>query len=130
ASVGGAHDAIAAATPDREALVFCVRRLTWAAVAERSRRLANYLHDAGLGCHVERDQLQPWESGQDHLAIYGYNGNEYLESMLGAFKARAAPFNVNYRYGPDELTAVLADGRARGIVYHSTFAPTVAAVRD
>jgi acyl-CoA synthetase (AMP-forming)/AMP-acid ligase II len=123
------HDAIAAATPDREALVFGDRRLTWAAVAERSRRLANYLHGAGLGCHLERDQLPPWESGQDHLAIYGYNGNEYLESMLGAFKSRVAPFNVNYRYGPEELTAVLADGRARGIVYHSTFAPTVAAVR-
>jgi fatty-acyl-CoA synthase len=50
--------------------------------------------------------------------------------MLGAFKARVAPFNVNYRYGPEELAAVLADGQARGIVYHSAFAPTVAAVRE
>jgi acyl-CoA synthetase (AMP-forming)/AMP-acid ligase II len=128
-NVGVAHDAIAAATPDREALVFGDRRLTWAEVAERSRRLANHLHGAGLGCHVERAELAPWESGQDHLAICCYNGNEYLESMLGAFKARVAPFNVNYRYGADELTAVLADGQARGIVYHSAFAATVAAVR-
>jgi len=128
-NVGVAHEAIAAATPDREALVFGDLRLTWAEVAERSRRLANHLHDAGFGCHVERSELAPWESGQDHLAIYCYNGNEYLEAMLGAFKARVAPFNVNYRYGAEELTAVLADGRARGIVYHSAFAPTVDVVR-
>jgi fatty-acyl-CoA synthase len=128
-NVGVAHEAIAAATPDREALVFGTLRLTWAQVAERSRRLANHLHAAGLGCHVERADLAPWESGQDHLAICCYNGNEYLESMLGAFKARVAPFNVNYRYGPRELTAVLADGQARAIVYHSAFAPNVAAVR-
>ena len=127
--MGAVHEAIAAATPDREALVFGDLRLTWADVAERSRRLANHLHGAGLGCHTERSELAPWESGQDHLAIYCYNGNQYLESMLGAFKARVAPFNVNYRYGPDELAAVLADGEARGIVYHSAFAPTVAAVR-
>ena len=127
--MGVAHDAIAAATPDREALVFGDCRLTWAQIAERSRRLANHLNAAGLGCHTERFDLEPWESGQDHLAIACYNGNEYLEAMLGAFKARVAPFNVNYRYGPDELAALLADGQARGIVYHSAFAPMVAAVR-
>jgi fatty-acyl-CoA synthase len=128
-NVGVVHDAIAAATPGREALVFGDLRLTWRQVAERSRRLANHLHRAGFGCHVERRDLAPWESGQDHLAIYCYNGNEYLEAMLGAFKSRVAPVNVNYRYGADELTAVLADGQARGIVYHSAFAPTVAAIR-
>ncbi len=129
-NVGVVHEALAAATPDREALVFGDQRFTWSHVAERSRRLANHLHDAGLGCHIERADLEPWESGQDHLAIYCYNGNEYLESMLGAFKARVAPFNVNYRYGPDELRAVLLDGRASALVFHSTFAPVVAAVRQ
>jgi fatty-acyl-CoA synthase len=128
-NVGEAHEAIAAATPDRLALVFGERRLTWSEITDRTRRLANHLHDAGLGCHVERDALPPWESGQDHLAIYCHNGNEYLEAMLGAFKARVAPFNVNYRYGPDELRSILLDGRARGLIFHSSFAPAVAAVR-
>ena len=31
------------------------------------------------------------ECGQDHLACYLHNGNEYLESMLGAYKARRGP---------------------------------------
>jgi len=106
------------------------RRLTWGQVAERTRRLANVLHAAGLGCHVERDRLARWESGQDHLGIYLHNGNEYLESMLGAFKARVAPFNVNYRYVADELRYLLTDARAGALVFHSAFAPTLASVLD
>ena len=102
-TVAAVHEAISASRPDEECLVFRDRRLTWAAVTERTRRLANFLLDAGLGCHVERAQLANHESGQDHLGIYLHNGNEYLESMLGAFKARVAPFNVNYRYVADEL---------------------------
>jgi acyl-CoA synthetase (AMP-forming)/AMP-acid ligase II len=129
-NVGDVHDALAAAFPDREALVFRDRRFTWAQTADRTRRLGNHLHARGLGCHRERDQLEPWESGQDHLGIYCYNGNEYLEAMLGAFKARVAPFNVNYRYRADELQCLLLDARAAGLVYHSTFAPAVASIRD
>ncbi len=44
--------------------------------------------------------------------MYLHNGNEYLESMLGAFKARVAPFNVNYRYVAEELRYLLNDSRA------------------
>ena len=122
------HEAIAAARPDDECLVFRDRRFTWAHTTERTRRLANVLHDQGLGCHRERDQLQGHESGQDHLAIYLHNGNEYLECMLGAFKARVAPFNVNYRYVAEELTYLLTDSAATAVVFHSQFAPTLAEV--
>ena len=123
------HDAVAAAVPDRECVVWGDRRLTYAQVAERSRRLANFLRSRGLGCHVERDQLRGHESGQDHLGIYLYNGNEYLETMLGAYKARVAPFNVNYRYVEEELRYLLADSKARAVVYHSAFAPMLDKVR-
>src|SRR5439155_23795522 len=93
------HEAIAEAIPDRECIVFRDRRLTWRDVTERTRRLANVLAGAGLGARPEgRNGLQGHESHEDHLAIYCYNGNEYLESMLGAFKARVGPINVNYRY--------------------------------
>jgi 3-oxocholest-4-en-26-oate---CoA ligase len=129
-NVGDVHDALAAAFPEREALVFRDRRFTWAQTAERTRRLANHLHARGLGCHLERSELEPWASGQDHLGVYCHNGNEYLEAMLGAFKARVAPFNVNYRYRADELQCLLVDACAAGLVYHSTFAPAVGAIRD
>ena len=122
------HEAIAASRPDAECLVFRDRRLTWADVTERTRRLANYLIAAGLGVHTERSQLAGHESGQDHLAVYLHNGNEYLEAMLGSFKARVAPFNVNYRYVAEELRYLLDDSRAAAIVVHSQFAPTLAEV--
>ena len=69
---------IADAIPDREALVFRDRRLTYADLRNRSRRLANHLIGAGLGCHTERSELAGDESGQDHLALYLHNGNEYM----------------------------------------------------
>jgi 3-oxocholest-4-en-26-oate---CoA ligase len=127
-SVADVHEAIAASRPDAECLVFRDRRFTWAEVTERTRRLANYLIGAGLGAHIERSQLAGHESGQDHLAVYLHNGNEYLESMLGAFKARVAPFNVNYRYVAEELRYLLNDSRAAAVVVHSQFAPTLAEV--
>lgn len=127
-TVGEVHEAIAASRPDEPCLVVRDRVLTWAEVTERTRRFANALVDRGLGVHRERDELQPWESGQDHLAIYLHNGNEYLEAMLGAFKARVAPFNVNYRYSAEELRYLLRDARATAVVFHSTFAPALAAV--
>jgi len=129
-SVAELHEAIAATRPDDICLVFRDHRFTWAQVTERTRRLANHLLSQGLGCHTERSELQGHESGQDHLAIYLHNGNEYLECMLGSFKARVAPFNVNYRYVAEELLYLLTDSNAAAVVIHSQFAPTLAEVRD
>jgi acyl-CoA synthetase (AMP-forming)/AMP-acid ligase II len=122
-------EAVADAVPEREAIVWGDLRITYGRLVERSRRLANHLHGNGFRVHRERSELEGWESGQDHLALYLHNGNEYLEGMLGAYRARVAPFNVNYRYVAEELRYLLTDSRARGIVFHSTFAPTLAEVR-
>ncbi len=131
------HEAIAAAVPDRECLLFGPRRFTWADIHDRTRRLAAVLRAHGLGCHRERGAagasgrpLENWESGQDHIALYMYNGNEYLEGMLGAYKARCAPFNVNYRYVDEELLYLLDNADARAVIYHASFAPTLARLRD
>jgi fatty-acyl-CoA synthase len=121
-------EAIAATRPDAECLVFGDRRFTWRDINERTRRLANYLLGRGLGCHVERSDLQGHESGQDHLAIYLHNGNEYLEAMLGSLKARVGSLNVNYRYVAEELQYLLADSNAKAVVVHSQFAPVLAEV--
>ena len=127
-ALGTINEAIADAIPDNEAIVSPTRRLTWRDLQLRSRRVANLMHAAGLGCHRERHELQAWESGQDHVALYLYNGPEYIEGMLGAYKARAVPFNVNYRYVEEELHYLLTDAETRGIIYHASFAPRLAAV--
>lgn len=121
-------EAIAETRPDDECLVFGDRRFTWAQTTERTRRLANHLICAGLGCHTERSKLPGHVSGQDHLAIYLHNGNEYLEAMLGTVKARVASLNVNYRYVAEELRYLLTDSNAAAVIVHSTFAPTLADV--
>jgi fatty-acyl-CoA synthase len=128
-NLGVIHEAIAEAIPDREALIFRDRHFSWRQVAERSRRLAAWLRGQGLGCRRERAGLANWESGQDHVALYLYNGNEYLEGMLGAFKARCAPFNVNYRYVDEELVALFDDADARAVIYHASLAPVLARIR-
>ena len=129
-NLGLIHEAIAEVIPDRECLVFRDRRFSWREVRDRSRRLADVLRSHGLGAARERTELQNWESGQDHVALYLYNGNEYLEGMLGAFKARCAPFNVNYRYVEEELLYLFDNADARVVVYHARFAPVLEKIRD
>ena len=123
------NEVIAQAVPEREAIVFRNRRFTYRQLTERTRRLANYLVKQGLGLHTERAALEDWQSGQDHLGIYLYNGNEYLEAMLGGYKARVAPFNVNYRYVDEELVYLLNDAHTKALVFHSSLAEHVAAIR-
>jgi fatty-acyl-CoA synthase len=127
-NLGAVHEAIAAVVPDRECLVWRDRRLTWAEVTDRSRRLAAVLGAHGLGIGSVPASERGWASPHDHVALYLHNGNEYLEGMLGAAKARAAAVNVNYRYVAEELRYVLSDSAARAVMYHSTFAPTLEAV--
>jgi acyl-CoA synthetase (AMP-forming)/AMP-acid ligase II len=124
------HEAIAAVIPERECLIFRERRLSWAQVTDRTRRLASVLRNAGLGCSRERAGLANWESGQSHVGLYLYNGNEYLEGMLGAFKARCVPLNVNYRYVDEELEYLFDNSDARAIVFHASFAPVLARIRS
>lgn len=121
-------DVVAAQIPDRELVVHGDRRYTYAQIAERSRRLAAYLHAQGLGCHRERAELAGHEAGQDLVGIYAYNGPEFVEGIVGALRARVAPFNVNFRYVRNELRHLLADSGATALIYHAAFAPRLAEV--
>ncbi len=128
-NLADAFETVAGVNPDRECLIWGDKRLTFSQVADRSRRLGAYLRSRGLGAQTERAELAGHESGQDHLGIYLYNGNEYIESMIGAFMGRVAPFNVNYRYVADELLYLLDNSQCRALVYHAAFAPTLAEIR-
>ncbi len=119
-------EAIAEALPEREALVWRGERRTFAETARRVRGLARVLHDHGLGRRGEPGD--PWESHHDHLALYLHNSPAYLEGLVGAHRARVAPFNVNYRYVGDELEYLFADARPKAILYHAVYAPTLASV--
>ncbi len=57
-----------------------------------------------------------------------YNGNEYLEAMLGSYRARLGAFNVNYRYVGEELRYLLNDAQPKAIIFHSSLAPIMSEV--
>ena len=118
--------AVAAANPDRDCIVFGDRRFSFAQTDERARRFARALHNWGLGARRERSELARHESGQSHLGLYLANCNEFLEGMIGAYQARVAPFNVNYRYVAEELVYLLGNASADAVMYHARFAPTLA----
>ncbi len=121
-NLAAVHEALAVPLARRDAMVSPWRRRSWAEFTERTRRLANFLLAEGLSVRRERAQLAGSESGQDHVAICLYSGFEYMESMYGAMKARAAPCNVNYRYRAQELVELLSDMRPAALVYQTRFA--------
>ncbi|HEY7070532.1 MAG TPA: AMP-binding protein, partial [Acidimicrobiales bacterium] len=95
-----------------------------------TRGLAAFLAGRGVGLRRERAGLERWESGQDAVALVLHNSAEYLEAMLGSYRARAVPFNVNQHYRQAELGALLSGLDPRAVVYHRRYGPLVAAARD
>jgi acyl-CoA synthetase (AMP-forming)/AMP-acid ligase II len=104
------------AVPDRTALVFGDRSLTFAELEARANRLAHHLAGQGVGRN-------------DHVAVYSYNSLEFVEVMLAAYKLRAVPINVNYRYVPDELVYLLDNSDAVVLVHQAGFGANVEAIR-
>ena len=100
---------------DRTAVISPGRRLTYRELDDRANRLAHHLAASGIGAG-------------DHVGLYLHNGTEYLEAMLAAFKLRAVPVNINYRYVERELEHLFADADLAALVFHATFADRVAAV--
>lgn len=114
-------DAIAEVVGDRECLVQNDKRQTWAETSRRTRALGWW-----LTAHTEgrrEGEFEPWESPNDLVGVYVRNRPEFLEAVLGSYRARCAPFNVNYRYRASELAYLLRDAKPKVLVYQQEFAP-------
>ena len=122
------HETLAAELGDRPCLIWRDQTWSWTTVTERSRRLANLLVEHGITRRGSLDDCAGWESPHHHVGLYLHNGNAYLEGQLGAAKAGAAAFNVNYRYVADELAYLFIDSSATAIIYQGCFAATLAEV--
>jgi 3-oxocholest-4-en-26-oate---CoA ligase len=126
-SLPAAFDAIASAAASRDALVWRDTRRSYAEVAARTRHLAAFLAQRGLGARRERSELARWECGQSTVALLLHNCPEYIEAMLGCLRARAVPFNVNQHYRPAEIRRLLDMLGAEAVVYHRALGPLVTA---
>jgi acyl-CoA synthetase (AMP-forming)/AMP-acid ligase II len=114
-NIADLFESLADTVPDRVALVSGDRQLTFRELDERTNRLAHAFAQRGIG------------AGQ-HVGLYLYNCGEYLEAMLAAFKLRAVPININYRYVADELRYMLDNADLAALVFNREFAPLVAEV--
>jgi len=104
-------------------------RRTFAEERDRTRRLAAFVAAHDLGRQRERAELERWECGQSPVAIVLSNCPEYVETMLGAFRARAVPFNVNHHYNATEVGQLLDQVGAEAIVYHRRLGPLLTEAR-
>ncbi len=109
-------EAVADKVPSREALVCGSSRATFAELDAGANRMAHYLSSQGV-------------KAGDHVGLYMYNCNEYLEAMLACFKIRAVPINVNYRYVKEELLYVFDNADMVACIHHREFIPHIAEVR-
>ncbi|MDH3705732.1 MAG: acyl-CoA synthetase [Acidimicrobiia bacterium] len=108
---------VVSAVPDRLAVVTPARRLTYAELDERANRLAHHLAGVGVGAG-------------DHVSLLLHNGTEYLEAMLAAFKLRAVPININYRYVERELAYLFDNSDSVAVIVDQQYRPRVDAVRS
>ncbi|WP_028066401.1 AMP-binding protein [Solirubrobacter soli] len=102
-TLGHLVDRQAAATPEREALVFPDARLTYAQLAERSDAFARAL--LGLGV----------EAG-DKVGILLANRVEFVLALFGAAKLGAVVVPVNARFKVSELSHVIGHSDARVLI--------------
>jgi fatty-acyl-CoA synthase len=108
---------VADATPDRIGLVAGKTRLTYRELDERANRVAHALAAAGVG-HGDR------------VGLLAYNRAEWLEAQIAAYKIRAIPINVNYRYTADELAYVIKDAGCAALVGERSLIARLGPARD
>lgn len=82
--------------PDRCAVVFEGKRITYAELAARVRRFANALHAGGL-------------QRQARFAVLAQNCVEYFEAVGAAELAGFIAVTLNWRLAPQELAQIVAD---------------------
>ena len=109
-------EGIADALPEAPAVAHGPEAHDWGTFENRAARLVNALRSAGIGSN-------------DKVAIYLYNGFEYQEAQFAAFKQRAVPCNVNYRYIAEEVAYLLNNADAKAIFFDSSLADRVAEVK-
>jgi fatty-acyl-CoA synthase len=114
-NLGDLFDLVAAAIPDRIAVVAGEERVTFRALAERSDRVAAAFRRLGVARGMT-------------VGLMMYTGLEYLESFLALCKIGALPFNLNYRYTPQELLYLLRNAEAATLIHGSAFAASIGQV--
>ncbi len=105
-------EAVADRVPQRTALVSGAKAFTFAELDERSTRLANALLARG----VKRG---------DHVGVIAMNDHEWVECLIGCFKAGVVPINVNFRYTADECRYLFDNADIVALIYQDRYEDVV-----
>jgi 3-oxocholest-4-en-26-oate---CoA ligase len=103
------------AFPERVALIYGERQVTYRELEDEANRLAHHLAAQGAG-------------PGSHVGLYARNSVEAVETLLATIKLRAVAININYRYVHNELAYYLRDADLSALVYDQGLAPVVDAV--
>lgn len=109
-------EAIAGEIPEQTAQIHGEQHISWRSFNERANGIAHALIAAGV-------------QQQDKVALYVYNGPEYLEGVFAAFKIGLVPVNTNYRYREHELRYLWDNADATAVVFHGAFTETIEPLR-
>jgi fatty-acyl-CoA synthase len=99
--------------PDRLALVAGDTRLTYRELDTRATQVARHLEAAG-------------HTPGAHIGILARNRAEWVETMIGCYKARTVPINLNFRYVAPELRYVIDNADLGALVYERGLSQLVA----
>jgi fatty-acyl-CoA synthase len=114
--LASAWERVADIVPDVDAVVMGSTRVSWGDFEDRAARFAGAIEALGA------------EPGAK-VALYLFNSPEYLIAHYGAFKNGCVPINVNYRYLDDELAYLIENSDSEVVVFHTSLAARVEAVR-
>jgi len=116
-NLGDLIQLVAAANPDRLAVVGGDIRYTFGEFDARTNQVAQML--MSLGCEPNAK-----------VAVYAWNRAEWAELLFGACKARVVPINVNYRYVAHELEYLFDNSDSEVVIFERSFAPTINEIRS
>jgi fatty-acyl-CoA synthase len=107
---------IAAKQPDRPAIIQGETQLAWRDFDGEADAIATHLLASGLKRNAK-------------VGAYLQNCPHYLVATHAAFKAGLAPFNVNYRYGAEELFYLFDNADAEAVFFHTGYSARIEEIR-
>jgi len=98
--------------PEKEAVIYGDTRLTYRQFNARVNRLAHALMDIGI------------KKGE-HVAIFSFNSNQYLETYFALAKMGAVAVPLNFRLHPQEVKYIINNSDSVALIVGAPFVPTV-----
>jgi acyl-CoA synthetase (AMP-forming)/AMP-acid ligase II len=90
-------------------------RFTYRQFGERTHRLANALHELGVG-------------PRDRVSFITYNTHQLLEAYYGVLEAGAILNPINIRLTPKEIAYIVGHAGSKVVFFHKDFRPIVEAM--